>query len=125
MTQVAEKPPIEEVVEHFGTKGMHWGVRKGKGTTGVSRSSGALIDRNARTTRIIKDAQAGKKYKVSVAVGKKILGAEQQQRNWKMNLATMKAQDKRLKAGKQNWSDRIDKYANVGLLDLGITATPR
>ena len=30
MTQVAEKPPIDEVVEHFGTKGMHWGVRNNK-----------------------------------------------------------------------------------------------
>ena len=26
--QVVNKPPIEEVIEHFGTKGMHWGVRK-------------------------------------------------------------------------------------------------
>jgi len=29
MTQIPDKPSIEEAMEHFGKKGMHWGVRKG------------------------------------------------------------------------------------------------
>ncbi len=37
------KPPLEEALEHFGVKGMHWGVRRSGGTSGVH--TGPLVSK--------------------------------------------------------------------------------
>jgi len=37
MTQVADKPPLDEVMEHVGVKGMHWGVRKSSSSSSSSK----------------------------------------------------------------------------------------
>jgi hypothetical protein len=37
---VAEKPSLEEIIEHYGVKGMRWGVRKEDGSGNASTSKG-------------------------------------------------------------------------------------
>lgn len=185
MTQVPEKPSIDEAMAHYGVIGMHWGIRqpntkptidrlnrvakgqaskgdmvktvlgvgrKGLGgvigvktagshaaklqtklnraksrgaTTGVSRSSGVLLDRNARSRKILVDAQSGAKYQRRVALGKKIIGGKQWEQNFQNSMKNMKAQDKRLKAGKQSAMDTLDKFANINAVNLVVSRTPK
>jgi hypothetical protein len=185
MTQLPDKPSIDEVMAHSGVMGMHWGIRqpntkptidrlnrvakgqasksdkaktvlgvgrkglggvigvktsgshavklqtkldkaKAKGsTTGVSRSSGVLIDRNARTTKIITDARSGEKYRHTAALGKKIFGSETQQKNWANNLSNLDAQDKRLRSGKSSALDVLDKMGTINPFNLVVSRTPK
>lgn len=111
-------------LEHFGKKGMKWGVRKGRKAAGVSRSSGALIDRNNRSIDRIKQARAGKKYQKSVALTKKLIGEAKQNENWNRSIKDLKKQNTRLKAGKQTTMDRIDKFGHVSIANLLVSRTP-
>lgn len=175
MSQVDDKPSIDDAMEHFGVQGMRWGVRrnpdtgvrpiatalndskfgkvsianadrynarqaqkqlkpakgmhyearKGKKTTGISRTSGALIDRNARRSRVLTDARSGVKYKRQVALGKKLMGDKKWQSNVSISLKDMNDQDTRLRAGKKNAMDRLDAIGHLGLIELGISITPK
>jgi hypothetical protein len=49
----------EDFIEHFGVRGMHWGVRRGKSSTGVNRVRGATIDRHNRQINRIAAARDG------------------------------------------------------------------
>lgn len=125
MTEATKVESVEDILEHFGTKGMKWGVRGSKSSTGVSRGSGALLDRNARLESTINKARSGEKHRVSVALGKKLIGAEQQQKNWNTTISNLHAQNARLTSGKTTIGDKLDKFASVGLLDLVVSVTPR
>lgn len=46
MTQVEDKPPIEEVMAHYGTKGMHWGIRKSD-SDGIPSSTNRAAKKDA------------------------------------------------------------------------------
>lgn len=127
-----DKPELnEELLMHYGIRGMKWGFRKGKSVTGVSRTRGMMLDRNARDTKMFKDASAGKGHRLpraSVAVGRKLLGKERYDRQLKKRISEMNKQSKRLKAGKLTVSDRIDmgvhlyRFSGVGLL---VSHTPK
>jgi hypothetical protein len=112
----------EEALAHFGVMGMKWGRRKGKGTTGVSRFRGALLDRNQIVTKRIADASSGKKYKASAALGRIFLGKKRQQKNWNKTVKALNEQSARLKSGKITIRDRIDMAVSVSALDLVVTS---
>lgn len=42
---------VDEFLEHFGVRGMHWGFRQGASKTGISRTRGSVLDRNQRNTQ--------------------------------------------------------------------------
>lgn len=114
---------VEEFLAHYGVLGQKWGVRRGKRSTGVSRRRGIILDRNTRTRAAIKDARSGKRYQRSAAAGRRVLGAEQQNANWKKLLKDLNAQDRRIKSGKVTVSDRIEVFGSANVLDLVVSRT--
>lgn len=115
----------DDVLAHFGVAGMKWGRRRGKKTTGVSRASGALIDRNDRTKKVLMDAKSGAKHRRSVAVGKKIIGEAQWEKNFKKSMSDINAQNSRLRKGKATIGDKIDMAVNVSAFDLVVSRRPK
>lgn len=115
----------EEALEHFGTKGMKWGVRKGKGSTGLTRHRGALIDQNSRRVARLQKAQAGKKYRLEMGIGKAIFGKETMQRQLSTQIKELNAQNNRLKSGKLVLNDRLGLVMNVRLEELVISRKPQ
>ena len=116
---------VDAFLEHFGTKGMKWGRRQGKSVTGVSRSSGAIIDRNDRIINEVKKTQSGEKNKVADAIVKKVLGPDQQKRNQETLVSSLTAQNARLKSGKTTFNDKLDKFMNVSVGEMFVSARPR
>lgn len=112
---------IEDFLEHYGTKGMKWGVRKGKRSTGISRTRSAQIDRNQHTINVIKDARSGKKFKRSAALGKKLIGEQKQKENWSKLTKDLKDQNKRILSGKETVADKIAIYGSTNIPQLLIT----
>lgn len=115
---------IDEFFEHHGVVGMKWGIRRGKSKTGVSRSRGALIDRNDRLRRNIRQVQSGEKFKASAAIGRAFVGEKKQKENWKRLTKDLNDQNARLKAGKATIGDRINMLAIVAPANLLVTHRP-
>lgn len=104
-----------DYLQHFGTRGMRWGVRKSKAKTGISRHHGALIDNNLRTinrqNKVIDSPFANKFVKDKLAKsGHKML-----------------KQNARLLSGKAFVRDRLTANLLVGThpAELIISRTPR
>ena len=112
-------------LEHFGTKGMKWGVRRGRGTTGLTRHRGALIDRNTRIISVNKGMVAGTRHKRITAIGKKIVGDEAWKRRMNTQVKELNAQNDRLRKGKLTVEDRLDAVLNVSVGALVVSRTPR
>lgn len=115
----------EESLTHYGVKGMKWGVRKGKSETGLSRYSGAKIDQNERTRAMLKSARAGESHRVSVALGKKLIGSEKWESNFQQSMKNINAQNSRLRRGKATVADKIDMAFSVTYLELGVSIRPK
>jgi hypothetical protein len=117
---------IDSCLEHAGVRGMKWGVRKGKSKTGMTRRSGAVIDRNLRTINRIERARSGNglRYKAAAKVGRLYVKKEMQQENWKYSLNQLKSQNARIKSGKETSLELIAKN-NVPLSSLLISRRPR
>lgn len=117
--------PTDDFLEHYGIRGMKWGKRGSKKQTGVSRSGGAIMDRNARTAKVLNDARDGKKYKMSVGIGKKVLGAEQWEKNFQKSMADIGAQNARIRSGKTTITDKIDMAFNVSAFERVVSIRPK
>jgi hypothetical protein len=121
------KPPLDEaLLVHYGTKGMKWGIRRGKKVAGVSRAVGARIDRNKRVIRNLENARAGVgAHGVVGALGRKTLGEERWKKNMQTAVKELKAQNRRLQRGKETVTDLLSVYSTLHLEDLVVSRTPR
>lgn len=90
---------VGDFIQHYGVMGMHWGIRKSRSETGISRARGAIIDRNERTKHII-------------------------EANWKKQTAYLNAQNARMRSGKLRVRDRLDMIGSLSVSDLYISVRP-
>lgn len=112
---------VEDILEHYGVPGMHWGIRKGKGTTGVSRPAGALIEKNEVMKAQIARAKSGEAHRIKVAVAKAFIGEEQRKKNWNTTVRSLNAQNARVRAGRASVADRFQMMTTTTLADLVIS----
>lgn len=121
----------EEALTHVGVRGMHWGVRKGSDTTGVSRTRGALLDSNQRDSAILTRGLTGtrtNREKRIVKVAQVLmLGKKRQEKmfnkNAPINLNKMREQNARLTSGKLKLKDRRDIFMKTSAADLMVSRT--
>jgi len=114
-----------ESLTHYGVKGMKWGVRDGKSKTGVSRFASAKVDQNKRTADMLTKARSGEKYKLNVAIGKKLIGKEQWERNFQTSMRELNAQNERLLSGKATVADKLNTAMSVTPLELLVSVRPK
>lgn len=119
-----DQPSLNEaMLIHYGMRGMKWGVRRGKGVTGVSRHRGALMDRNNRVVFQRKKLIAGTRHKHLVGLAKKLVGEDTFNRRMKASIKELNSQNDRIKKGKITVEDRMDAILNVPLGALVISRT--
>jgi hypothetical protein len=118
------QPSLDEaMLIHYGIRGMKWGVRRGKGVTGVSRHRGALMDRNNRVVFQRKKLIAGTRHKHLVGLAKKLIGEDTFNRRMKASIKELNSQNDRIKKGKITFEDRMDAIFNVPVGALVISRT--
>lgn len=116
----------DDAVYHFGVRGMQWGVRSGKGTTGVSRSAGGKIEQNERTIKQLhKNVEPGAKRVLKNIAQHGALGAAVMATPWykkKMQVAVkdLNAQSERFKSGTANKRDKFGSVVNTTLAEKFI-----
>lgn len=121
-----DKPPLDEaLLIHYGMRGMKWGVRKGRGTTGLTRHRGALLDRNTRVIFQRKKLMAGTRHRHLVSLAKKLVGEESFNRRMRSSIKELNAQNDRIKKGKLTFEDKADAFLNVPVGALVISRTPK
>jgi hypothetical protein len=113
-------------LEHYGVKGMHWGIRKSHAQTGMTRREGAKYDKNLR--KIDKRAKqlAGLKHKQIwyTYYGKLRIVNKHWQRNAKVKIKELTAQNERIKAGKTTLDDRLEIMAYTNVFDMMVSNRP-
>lgn len=120
----------EELLAHYGMKGMKWGKRQSKSVTGVSRAAGARIDRNDRMISRIQNVQKGGKKgllrdRAAIGLDRAVLGKEFSNKNLKMQVSLMKTQNARLKRGKSTVRDKLQVAFSVTPLDFVLSNRPK
>lgn len=125
---VTEKPDLDEqLLIHYGMKGMKWGVRAGSSTTGLSRARGSMIDRNDRIIARTRQAQRGKgrmRDRVALKIDKAILG-ERAARNYQnYRIKDMRDQNARLRSGKATVMDKLQALLSTTPVDLIVSVRP-
>lgn len=101
---------IDAYFEHAGKKGMKWGVRRGKTTTGMSRGRSALVEINDNRITIAKHKLNGTKYTKTANIGKKFMGEERYKKSLNKTIFYANAQNNRVKSGKLWLRDRYAVY---------------
>lgn len=111
----------DEFLEHYGVKGMKWGLRRG----GLkSRIKGARLDQNQRRTAIATRAANGKSTLEERIVNKPtkiLLGKEGYTRFAKNEVENLGAQKKRIETGKKTVMDVLETYNTLTMLDLVVS----
>lgn len=120
-----ENMSIDEALVHFGTKGMKWGVRKGKKTAGVGRIRGAAIDRNDRDVAMLQKVKAGEKHKVVSALNRKVVGKQGYDTLLDNRINELNSQTERFKSGQVFLADRARVFATVSAAELFVSVRPR
>lgn len=122
----------EEYLKHFGVMGMKWGIRSGRGTTGVSRLAGAKIDQNDRRISRIKTQQKHAKesgfLRNSVRygeVGALLLKSKRFQKKMETKVSELTSQNERFKSGTETRRDRASAALTTGDAGKYISVRPK
>lgn len=129
----SEKPGTPEEILHYGVKGMRWGVRKSRSATGISRSRGALIDRNNRMQEAIKREMKSKGTGFNVNNMNRVTnivsvgGEKRYEKMRKTQIKYLTSQNSRVRSGKLKVRDKFDLFANTltDPVSLGVSITPK
>lgn len=123
------KPELDDdLLMHYGIRGMKWGVRRGSSKTGISRARGAMVDRNDRQIMRMKNTLAGKgliRDKVEYKLNQIALGKSMTDRLMKVNIKELNDQNARLKKGKATFRDKLHVTFNTTPLDLVVSNRPK
>lgn len=118
----------EELLAHYGIKGMKWGKRQSKSVTGVSRATGARIDRNDRMISRIQNVRKGKglvRDRVGIGIDRAIIGKKLSDKYLNMQVSKMQSQNARLKRGKSTTLDRLQVRLSVTPIDFVMSNRPK
>lgn len=126
---IDEKPDLgEDLIVHYGIRGMKWGKRKGSSKTGVSRARGAMIDRNDRQIHTMRQMMRGKSGKINNLAYKlevKLAGEKETKRHMQTRIANLQDQNARLKTGKATFMDKLEIFQTTRPLDLLVSNRPK
>lgn len=101
-------------LEHHGVKGMKWGVRGGKATTGMTRFRASTVEGNNKLIKLhedIRDGKASKLLNALAAPDRKIMGEKGFKNYHNAHIETLKEQNRRISSGKLRITDHL-KVAN-------------
>lgn len=111
----------DEYLEHFGTKGMKWGVRKdSSGLKGRARSAASEKLNNRITANKALASGKGKFRDYQSEGFHRGIGALSKKASAK-TATKLEARKKRLETGKATTIDIVRTYGNLGLVDLAIS----
>lgn len=136
--EIGELMTDEDSLAHYGIKGMKWGRRRGKSTTGISRARGARIDRNDRHIQLFKDVrdglgQKGSNGKVANKVEKNVInglnrmtmGKNLTKKYYDLQIDRMEQHNERLQSGKLLVRDRIGLLLATTPASLVVSYRPK
>lgn len=119
---------IDAILEHYGIRGMKWGVRRGSSKTGMSRARSAAVDRNDRAIRRIQDSQKGKgplRFRIERKLNQIAIGESATKRLEKLTIAELRDQNVRLKSGKATVRDKLQVLMTTTPLDFVLSNRPK
>jgi hypothetical protein len=108
-------------LEHFGVKGMRWGVRQNKAKTGLARRHAALIESDARNIKLrkkIRDRKAGTVLNAITAADRLIMGKKRFEKFHNMHIKNLQNRQKRVRSGELLIRDRL--AANLGISPINM-----
>lgn len=130
---LSHKGMTDEELSHYGVKGMRWGVRRG----GLkSRVSGAILDRNQRNAKYLKDVKdkkldekdflLGKHGKAVANAGRKLgvamrFGEKRYQKSMDKKISKIEAQSEIVKSGKLRVRDVVDAAVTISVAELAVS----